>query len=180
MFDFYKKNSEIITKLILYQFGSAVLGIIVTTATHASDRLMLFAAIFSTAFYLMLLYMAMWEEGGHERIKVDGGRAEMKPLRGLYISLWANVPNLIFAFLIIIGYIFGRRASFGFYWAGSLYAIFSTAAKFWESMYLGFIVLYSPYNPIIYVLIVLPALAVSAFAYIMGLNNRKILNIKKK
>lgn len=176
MFGYYKKNSKIISKLVLYQIGAAILGIIVTSAAVKSDWLFLAAGIFSSVFYLALIYSAMWEEGGHERIKIDGGRAENAPMRGLIISAIANIPNLVLAILILIGNIFGsKNGAFAWVWAGSIGAIASVAARFYEGMYLALIQTYSPYNPIGFFLIIIPALAVSMLAYNMGLRNRRIL-----
>mgnify|MGYP004673530491 CR=1 FL=1 len=175
MLKYYKENSKIITKLILYQVGAAILGIIVTTAAVMSEWLFLAAGIFSTVFYLVLLYSAMWEEGGRERIRIDGGRAEWKPWRGLFVSLMANIPNMILAFLIIFGNIFGSKSGpFAWVFAGSIGAVAAVIARFWEGMYLALIQTFSPYNPIAFLLVILPSLAVCTAAYAMGIHNRRI------
>lgn len=174
---YIKENSRIITKLILNQVGAAVLGITLTSAAAQNDTLFVGLSVISTIFYMVLLYNAIWDEGGHERIRIDGGRAEMKPLRGLFVSFIANIPNLVIALAILIGKIFGSTATFGFEWAGGLYGIAHGIAIFYEGMYAGLVSSYSPYNPIGYFLIILPSLAVCTVGYIIGVNNLRLLDI---
>lgn len=181
MLKYIKENSQIITKLILNQVGAAVLGLSLSGVGVSRTSIFVLTSVFAVGFYLFLLYTAMWEEGGKERIKVDGGRAEMKPLRGLWVSLIANVPNMFLALLIIIGKVFGSYDGlFAWKWAGSIGAVSGTVARFFEAMYLGFIQTYSPYNPIAFVLIIIPAVAVSAAAYALGINNKRLFGFKKK
>ncbi len=176
LLQYIKDNSRIITKLILNQVGGAVLGITLSSAAVQSDTLFVALSVLSVIFYLALLYNASWDEGGHERIKIDGGRAEWRPLRGLYVSLIANLPNLLIAVLILIGKIFGSTSTFGFEWAGGLYGIAHGIAIFYEGMYAGLVSSYSPYNPIGYFLIILPALLVCTVGYIIGVNNLRIVD----
>ena len=82
MISYIKDNSRMITKLILNQFGAAVLGLTLSGVGVSRDSIFVFTSLFATAFYLFILYSAMWEEGGKERIRVDGGRADMKPQIG--------------------------------------------------------------------------------------------------
>ena len=95
MKDFWSENSKIIGKIILNQFGATFLGIMVVTAASSAQSqkawLMLFASVFASLFYLFLVYNVIWEKGGQDRIKIDGGRAARKPLKGLMISLVANI-----------------------------------------------------------------------------------------
>ena len=117
----------------------------------------------------------MWEDGAKERIRIDGGRAAYKPLNGLFMSLMANIPNIILAVLINVGFFLGREGgAFEFVWAGSLYYVTKAIAIVWQSMYSGLISLYSPNNPIAFFIIILPALAVSFGGYFFGLNNFRL------
>lgn len=179
MIDFFKKNSRMITKSLLNQFGAAVLALTITIPASSKNWLLAFISCFSIAFYLILLYTSMWEEGGKEKIRIDGGRAEYSPWRGFFISLCANIPNILLGVLIVIGSIFGSSGSaFGFGWAAAVNSGARFIAMLWESMYLGLITLYSPNNPIGFILIILPALLVSTLGYMAGLKGIKI--IKKR
>lgn len=178
MREFWNDNQKTIVRLILNQFGATVMGLLVTAAAHSNDMLMLFASLFSTVFYLVLLYCVIWERGGQERIRIDGGRAAWKPLNGLYMGLIANIPNFVLAILIFIGKIFGSlEGPFGYEWAGNMYAIANVVTRLWNGMYIGIIQTYSPYNPIIHFLDILPALAVCTLGYYLGLKNVRIFSI---
>lgn len=178
MREFWNDNRQTIVRLILNQFGAAVMGLLITAAAASNEKLMLGASVFSTIFYLVLLYCVIWERGGKERIRIDGGRAAWKPLYGLYMGLFANIPNFLLAVLVLIGKIFGSiDGPFGYEWAGNLYAIVNVITRLWNAMYLGLIQTYSPYNPIAHFLDILPALVVCAFGYYLGLKNVRIFSI---
>ncbi len=181
MLKFLKDNSYMITKLILNQIGSTILGLCVSVvATTNRPWLFAFVSLFATCFYLFLLYSAMWEEGGKERIKVDGGRADMKPLRGLWIALAANVPNMILAFLVFIGFLFGSTNGIAAWeWAGNIGGVAAVIARLFEAMYLGLIQTLPPANPLTYVVIIIPGVAVAAGAYALGLYNRRLFGFAK-
>ncbi len=177
MKDFWSENSKIIGKIILNQFGATFLGIMVITAASAAQSqkawLMLFASIFASLFYLFLIYNVIWEKGGHDRIKIDGGRAVRKPLKGLWISLMANIPNFILALIVLISNPF--KAS-GAEWAVTLNVTGRALCLLWEGMYAGLVSYFSPNNPIIHLLYIFPAIAVTTFGYLLGLNNKRILS----
>jgi hypothetical protein len=188
MRNFLKDNSPIIGKLVLNQVGAAILGLSTSAlATGRQPGLFALLSLFAVCFYLFLLYAAMWEEGGKERIKVDGGRADMKPLRGLYIALAANAVNIILALFTLIGFLFGSESGVcAWTWAGTLGSISKVIIVLFESMYIGI------YQYLLrgfeassfayisaYFVIIIPGLLVSAGAYVLGLNNRRLLGKKK-
>ncbi|MBP3293799.1 MAG: hypothetical protein J6N32_08605 [Clostridia bacterium] len=177
MKEFWSENSKIISKLILNQFGATFLGLMVIAAASAAQGqrawLMLFASCFAAFFYLFLVYAVVWERGGRDRIKVDGGRAVPKPWTGLWISLIANIPNFILAILVLISDPF--KASFE--WAGNMNLISRALCLLWEGMYAGFVSYFSPNNPRIHLLYVFPAIAVSVFGYLLGFHNLRLLSV---
>ena len=177
MKEFWSENSKIISKLILNQFGATFLGLMVIAAASAAQGqrawLMLFASCFAAFFYLFLVYAVVWERGGRDRIKVDGGRAVPKPWTGLWISLIANIPNFILAILVLISDPF--KASFE--WAGNMNLISRALCLLWEGMYAGFVSYFSPNNPLIHLLYVFPAIAVSVFGYLLGFHNMRLLSV---
>ena len=177
MKEFWSENSKIISKLILNQFGATFLGLMVIAAASAAQGqrawLMLFASCFAAFFYLFLVYAVVWERGGRDRIKVDGGRAVPKPWTGLWISLIANIPNFLLAILVLISDPF--KASFE--WAGNMNLISRALCLLWEGMYAGFVSYFSPNNPLIHLLYVFPAIAVSTFGYLLGFSNMRLLSV---
>lgn len=178
MKEFLSENSRIISKLMLNQFGAAFMGFLITTSAARTPWLMVFASIFSVLFYLFLLYNVIWERGGQDRIRVDGGRAEYKPLTGLYVSLVANIPSIILGILVVVGYIFGNEeGTFAFGWARALHNGTKTISLIWNAMYIGLIRTYSPLNPLAHILHVVPALFVTALGYYLGISNRRIFGL---
>lgn len=104
-----------------------------------------------------------------DKVRLDGGRIAYTPFKGVLISLAANSLNLILGILIVIGYYFLdpscriTHEALSPVWAANLYGTASVIARFIEAMYIGIIQTYSPYNPIIFVLIVFPAVIFQRF-----------------
>ena len=176
MKDFWNENKGIIGKLILQQFGAAFFGCSLILASAAAPnnsvrlKLELVFSVLATILYLFLLYTFMWEKGGQDRIKIDGGRAERKPLKGLWIGLCANIPNILIAAAAIVSQPWRSTHE----WAGNTNLIARVAAMIWESMYNGFVSNFAPVNPLIFALMIIPALFVCEAAYLIGLSNRKL------
>ncbi|MGN1346540.1 MAG: hypothetical protein ACI4V1_07120, partial [Eubacteriales bacterium] len=175
--EFWSENSKIISKLLLNQFGATFLGLMVVAAASAAQSqkawLMLFASCFAAFFYLFLIYAVIWERGGHDRIKVDGGRAVAKPLTGLWIALVANIPNFILAVLVLISDPF--KGSYE--WAGNMNIIARALCLLWEGMYAGIVSYFSPNNPLIHLLYILPGILVTTLGYLLGFHNLRLLSI---
>ncbi|MBE6599167.1 MAG: hypothetical protein E7638_06975 [Ruminococcaceae bacterium] len=170
MREFLSENKDTIKKLMLNQFGAAFFGILITSAVTKTKWLMLFASCFATLFYLILIYNQIWERGGQDRIRVDGGRAAYKPHTGLLVSLCANALSILLGVCIIIGAALGTSHE----WAGNMYAITNALSRLWNSMYIGIIQTYSPNNPIIHLLHIIPALLVTTLGYYLGFKNVRI------
>lgn len=163
---------------MLQQFGAAffALAMILAAAAANTGILELIASGIAIVLYLYLLYSIMWEKGGQDRIKIDGGRAPRVPLKGLYISLVANIPNILIALLVLISNPFKYTQE----WAGTLNVVGRSAGILWEAMYAGFIMNFAPKNPIAYVLMILPALAVCWAGYLIGLSNKRLFGFIRK
>jgi hypothetical protein len=163
--------------MLLNQFGATFLGLMVVAAASAAQSqkawLMLFASCFAAFFYLFLIYAVVWERGGHDRIKVDGGRAVAKPWTGLWIALFANIPNFILAILVLVSDPF--KASYE--WAGNMNLIGRALCLLWEGMYAGIVSYFSPNNPLIHLLYIVPAILISTFGYQLGLKNMRLLSV---
>lgn len=191
--NFLKKNSYSIVRMVLDQFGIMIFAIILTAAASSQNEtartgLMLAVSIYSTLFYMALLYILTWECGAKDRIRVDGGRERRDLLAGLKMSLLANIPNFLIVLLLVIGFLFG--AAWGeAAWAQTMFAITHGVAKLaWESMYTGIVIALlppasvsaiSPLYILAYTLTILPALGASTFGYLMGYHNKKIFPSRK-
>jgi len=175
---YLKENTHFLTKLFLNQFGAAFMGLVLSlTVGERGNALVLFTSVFCILFYMVLQYTAMWDLGARDIIRVEGKRMEYKPFTGLYMTFWANIPNMIIAIGVVVGSVFGsEEGAFGYKWAGSLYVVFKAIGIVWESMYNGLVQLYSPHNPIIYVLMIIPPMFAGCLGYYSGLKNFSLLN----
>jgi ABC-type Na+ efflux pump permease subunit len=176
MIKFIKDNSYLIFKMMVNQLGMLMFGMVLSMATYNDDSLYLGTSVFSTLFYMALLYMMCWEYGAKEKVRVDHGRLKYVPLKGFYMSLCANVVNIIPTILLLVGY-FGiaDMAAKQPNWAYQLYDAMRLCVLFMQAMYIGIVNALSPHNPVAYILILLPAFAASAAGYFLGVKDIRLL-----
>ncbi len=171
---FLKEQSYNMVKLFLNQIALTVFGMILTIATSKNASLLLAASIFSILFFLTLNYFLCWEIGAKDKIRVDAGRLESMPSKGLIISLGANIPNLLLAVIMGIGIM--TNTEIGHSISAYCYAI----AFLLNSMYEGVIKslgLVGASNWWVYILITLPSLFICWLAYLLGSKNIRILGL---
>lgn len=197
MWRFLKDNSNTIVKMIVNQIGMLMFGIVLSLATSQNDVLMLCASIFSVCFYMVLLYTMSWDCGSNEKIKIDSHRLSYMPLKGLFMSLYANTLNILLGIAAIVGY-YGasgytipdaskvRIPEWGASllgsvrypsspdWAAQLFSTAKQIALFIESMYDGIIASFFAFSPFIYLLIVIPSLVVCTLGYYLGVKDKRI------
>lgn len=176
-----------VKKLVLNQFGAAMLGIMLSSAAMQSRILNFLTSLLAIFFYIFLQYTAIWETGAKDRIRVDGGRASEKKWQGLRIALLANSPNILFAVLVILLTASGVLTQWS--WAGEGALIFTFIARLWQGMYNGLINFVIPsglnevqtiLSTLIYLAIILPSLIANTIGYRMGYMNRRIFPERKK
>ena len=176
-----------VKKLLLNQFGGAMLGIMLSSAAMASRYLNLATSILAIIFYLFLQSTTIWETGAKDRIRVDGGRAAENKWQGLRIGLLANGPNILLAVLVVLLTAIGVFTQWQ--WMGNADVVLTVTARFWQGMYNGVIIFLIPGNlndvqtilsTLIYVAIILPSLIINAVGYRMGYMNRRIFPERKK
>lgn len=177
MLKFLKENSYNIFKMAVNQIGMTIFGLVLFMATCQNDTLLVISSVFSIAFYLVLLYTMTWDIGNAEKIRIDGKRLKFIRLKGLYMSLAANIVNFIFALLAIIGY-YGadtftpKGAPASPSWAVDIFGLGAVFAKFLEAMYDGILQVFFPNNPWLFLIIILPANLICTIAYICGVKGR--------
>lgn len=197
MLEFFKKNSYLIVRLMLNQFGMTVFGLMTSMAAAAVDNAlagdgavgrtcMIWVSVFAIIFYMYINYMAMKEEGQKDKIRLDAGRAEYTPLRGLGIGFFGSLINLVLGVLIVVLSIVTTAAPSAIDAVGG----FLGGAKLLESiilaMYWGLMLGVSGVQTIAelpsfwFIIIPLPAMAVSAVAYYFGLSGIDIFGFVKK
>ncbi|MBR6708604.1 MAG: hypothetical protein IKL84_02875 [Clostridia bacterium] len=177
---FLKDYSYYIVRMFIYQIAIAIFGLTLAIATGISENFMLqfWCSTFAILFYLFLICSTIWEVGASDRIRVDAGRAQASPLRGLYMSLFANLPNLILAVIILICAPFSADQL----WAGNTVAVVKLIALLIEGMYTGLLavdVAGAPLNTYswTFLAIIVPALLASTLSYLAGLKNFRIASI---
>lgn len=178
---------------MINQFGMMIFGLVLSFATVGmqgafSDDLFLFVSIFTICFYMVLIYYMVWELGARDIIRVEAGRMKYDRFYGTKIALLANLPNLLLAFVGLIGYFLGHSlAEFDF--GKVMYSISHVISGFIQAPYLGVIKrtfevlgLTNNYlaDALIYFVTTIPAILVTSFAYILGCKNFRIIPQKKK
>ena len=194
---FFREGFDTILKLMVTQLGMTMFGIMMVFTAYGIDGtitrvdgkvvsfgpMFLIVSIFSILFYLFLLYTHIWEKGAKDRIKVDSGRMKKQTLKGLYYSLVANSLNILLGLIMCITYFFCDFVNAPDSAACQIFGISNDIARTIQGMYNGLILYISPNGttppPILFLLIVLPALAVTAFGYYRGFSNKRFFNAKK-
>ncbi len=182
MKDFFHRYSYSIVKMFVNQFAISIFGTMLSMATSATenDVFTLVVSIFSIVFYLFLLYTMIWEIGAKDKISVDVGKKEYRPMTGLYMGIVANVPNLLFAIVYTIGYPFMAT----YKWAGTMNLIVRLYSVICEGMYLG-ITTVLPFGAEIklnhmwwtYFLITVPAIVTATLAYYIGHKDFRFISL---
>lgn len=196
--DFWKKNSYQIVRLFVIQVGIAIFGLVLSFAVATAFRgrsdwvALLLVSIFSVLFYLFILYSVAWEIGGKDRIRLDSVHEKLRGGRGFVLALLAQIPNLLFCLLMLIG---GCVVFFASPVVGArIFAVGYLPSTFLHSMYIGIVrtllemtrleqevsSAYYFVAALLFLASTLPAIAVTGFAYCMGLSERRILPSAKR
>jgi hypothetical protein len=187
---FIKNNAYNIVRLMVCQFGMMIFGLVLSFATASmqgefSDEMFLIVSLFSVVFHMVIIYYTVWELGARDIIRVETGRQKYDRFYGTKISLIANLPNILFAFLGIVGYL-GIRFDLGF--GDGLYTVSHLISGFIQAPYLGVIKisfasvgLTNSYfaGAIVYFVTIIPSIAVTSFAYILGCKNFRFIPSSK-
>lgn len=184
MFNFLKENSYLIFKMIVNQIGMTMFGLVLSMPTSVNDNLFLLSSVFAVVFYLFLLYTMTWDIGYEEKTRIDAKRMRLRPLKGFFMSLTANLINLILGVLIAVGYY--TATAYQMSEAGILFPtaplasvnLFGTArtiATILEGMYAGIINRFFLSAPYIYLLIPIPAMITCTIAYLAGVKGKRLL-----
>ena len=177
---FFHKYGYSIVKMFLYQFAISMFGSTLALATTSSknDTLTIIVSICAVLFYLFLLYVMVWEIGAQDKISVDVGKKEYKPMTGFALGAIASIPNFIIAILFAIGY---PSMASGAEWGSNICAVMKLLLFIFEGMYLGLLTaiemtvngisqqLNNLWWP--YFLITLPAIITAGMAYFLGHKN---------
>ena len=165
--NFFKDNSYTIVKCMLNQLGLTIFGFMLAMAVGMNELLQLVTSLFSIAFYLFLQYSMMWTIGFKDKEKVDNKRIPHQPLKGAYISLFANIVNFVFGICMVIGQYLHFE---------SLYVTSNFINKLIQAMYLGAVrSIAVEYHSILFLLTPLPVIFICGLAYYLGVKDKRIL-----
>ncbi len=186
MITFLKKNGAMISKLVVNQLAMMIFGLVVTFAVtsyaYETDRYTLLTtavSVFSILFYLALLLIATNEQGAQDEVRIRAGRLERDPLLGAKWALAAGSVNLALGVCVLITDLISTLIG-TFPALTAVYAFSRTVAMLLQAPYIGLISLYCPNNPIVFILIPLPAIAVCAYGYWIGSKGTLLIKEKRK
>ena len=140
-----KENFYDVIKLFVNQFGIGIFALFLYTdvgVAFVEDDAMfnlarILVSVFSTIFYIVLVYYMFWEIGAKDGIRISGGRMEPQPAKGAILALWANIPNLVLSGVaLILLVIYSLSGSEGVYSAFSFFFMIETWLL---DMYMGII-----------------------------------------
>ncbi|MFA5561104.1 MAG: hypothetical protein WDA00_00465 [Eubacteriales bacterium] len=181
MITFFKANSYDIVRLFVNQIGMTIFGLMLTFAAAVNDpnltgTFTLLVSLFSIGFYLFLIYAVAWELGAKNKIKIDAGRMKRDPLHGLKLILFAEVPNMLLAFFMLLGATAGLNG---------MWAVAQSLAGLFEAMYVGVLRHFVTVGDMVgtaiaYTLAIFPATITATVAYIFGLKEYRLLKGAKK
>lgn len=196
----FKEHSYDIVKLYINQIGITIFSMFLYTAVGTIEDSGLFSAlrivvsVFSILFYFVLVYHIVWELGAKDKIRIDSGRYEPKPLKGGIIALYANIPNIALALLSVI--FCSLYLGFGIESCGSVFAVIFLILRFHAAMYMGLIQGVTPAAPgdgvdmavyadalvesIWFILLPLVAVLFTQFTYWLGSKERKFFRMFAK
>ncbi len=103
---FIKENFHDIVKLYVNHIGIMIFSFFTIIAVGAinadSDFLAVLASALSMLFFYVLIYYVVWELGGKDKIRVDSGRKERTPMKGLLLGLCGGIPHFVISILCFI------------------------------------------------------------------------------
>ena len=194
----FRENSYDIVRLYINQIGITIFSMFLYTAVAQIEDADLFltlrilVSVFSSLFYLILIYNVMWEIGAKDTIRIETGKCEAQPLKGAVMALYANVPNFLLAILSVIFVSVFMLFSEG--WAYNAFAIVFTILRVHTAMYMGIIQGVTPANPdmdanavdladcliesALFLILPLIAVAVTQLSYYLGSKEIRIFGSK--
>ncbi len=197
---FFKENSYDIVKLFINQIGIAIFSMALYTAVSIavpsdvqwSGTLEIAISIAATLFYLVLIYIVVWEIGANDAIRIESGKIKKGKCKGLALGALANLPNFLITGLAVL--FMGIFLLTETAWCESVFAILNLFFGFIESMYLGVIINIIPvaesslkhvsdlayfWRAVAYFLAPIISLATTTLAYELGVRNKRIFGIFK-
>lgn len=181
---FFREYSYDAVRLFLNQFVTAIFGLVLALAAGmAGDSqnfgLMAATSIGAVLFYLFLTYTTAWSVGSRDRLSVQSGKRKLNLFYPLFTSLLANLINYIAVLLYGIGMLCG---------ADNLAGVGKLMGLLLQGMYDGLLSICVPIGgesrPLhelwwMFFITTLPSVAMTLFAYMMGLKDKHLTGMLK-
>ena len=178
MKQFLKDNSYTVVRMMVFQLGADILGLITAFATGSMSAAWVFpfSSVFCVCFYLVVIASVGYESGQKDGIRIESGKIKKQPWKFFVISLLANALNLILALVAFV-----CRLAIGAPMSGALDESFAasslanvqevcaTIARFLQAMYLGIVQSISDRSVILLLLIPFPAILTAGISYLVGI-----------
>lgn len=186
---FFKDNSYDVVKLFVNQIGITIFSLVLYTAVGFINDDILFSkirvvvSVFAVLFYSVLIYTAAWDMGAKDIIMIDSSKMARIKAKGAKLSLIANLPNFIIAFLaVLFMLVYIGAGSEGCYTA---FAICNLIMRFLNAMFLGLLQgiffflesnenIYFLWQSVGYLIMPFVSVGVAHFGYEMGARNIRI------
>jgi len=201
MKNFLNSYSSLIFNFFTNQLAMTFFGFVMSFTTHQNTMLYLLTSVLAILFYCFLIINSSIERGKKDKIRIESGRLENNSMRGLYVWLVANIPNIILFLCILIGKLSSYVSvdmgyslldkislpnslfSVGPAWANSLFTISYTVYSLINAMYAGVIHTLAPENALAQLLVLIPSAFAAWFGYYAGVKDlaiAKLFDDKKK
>ena len=123
---------------------------------------------FGALLYLGLIYIAMWEKGASDKLKIDGGRQVKSKVKGLLIWLIANSALIVILHIIALLSFIPALSD--------IHRISAIVGLYTNAMYYPFLWLFSYYNITeLYVIVLIPGAVVATLSYISGVRGDRCI-----
>ena len=197
---FLKENSYDIVKLFINQTGIAIFSTVLYTAVGDIEDVALKPGIriaisaFAMFFYFALLYTVCWEYGAKDKIRVDGGKAERIPLKGLIMGFFANLPNFLLTGVAILCLLIAMNGGGEVF--KIIFSILNLIFGLLESIYTGLVTGIFPvlddtastiaqdtaflYRTLLYMLLPIASIAACQLGYTLGEREIRLFSSKGK
>jgi len=180
-------SSGMTTKMVVFQIGMAIFGLTMSIPGQLNDLLFILTGLLAIGMYWFLLWTMTYEFGQRDRIRADAGRIRPQFHKGFVKALIANSVNIGLAVISLVSKLlvdnlpfFGEPQEAIYYtpaWAATTYAITEVFASIAQAMYMAPRLLWFRHNPIVLLLMPLPAIIVSGLGFYFGFMSEKKIQL---
>ncbi len=183
MKDFSKRYSYVIVKLIVNYFIFSIFGLSFAGAVSLAysrgegdpTALLVISSVVAVLLYCLISYGEIWKAGDADTLVVADGELRYNKLTGLFIGLFASIPNIIISLLSLLVSFWPKQLD----WLSGILVVVNFI---FNGMWRGVMILGSESQALgsfwwFYLLICLPTLVIGFLGYLNGVNGRHLTRI---